>query len=138
MRRYNRLSQEEREKIYLYNKSGKNISQISTYLRRHKSTISRELRRHNDAALGYLPDKAHLIYSSNLSRNKSLFLNDKLRSYVIEKLTISRWSPEQIAGRLKQQKSSFYACKETIYKFIYSECGIGMHLPHYLKLLDDR
>jgi len=130
---YKRLSLEEREKIYLFRLGGEAIAQISLMLGRHKSTISRELSRCADSNLGYLPDKAHANYKSRLSRNKALFLNPKLRDYVIEKLTQDRWSPEQISGRLKQQKFCIYACMETIYKFIYSDLGIKLNLPTYLK-----
>jgi IS30 family transposase len=83
--------------------------------------------------LGYLPDKAHMEYKSKLSGNKTLFLNSKLQDFVIKKLTQDRWSPQQISGRLKQQKSSSYVCTETIYKFIYSAVGIELNLPTYLK-----
>lgn len=130
---YKRLSLEEREKIYLYLHQDKGITEISSSLGRHKSTISREIKKNRDKILGYLPDKADVRYRVNLSRNKELFLDEELRKYVIEKLTKSRWSPEQISGRLKQQKSSLYACTETIYKFIYSVDGVKMNLPSYLK-----
>lgn len=130
---YRRLSLEEREKIYLLQKTCNSKTEISKLLGRHKSTISRELNRFKDSPLGYLPDKAHIQYKSELSRNKALFLCPKLQGFVIEKLTKDRWSPEQISGRLKQQKSSNYVCKETIYKFIYSPLGINLNLPTYLK-----
>jgi transposase, IS30 family len=130
---YRRLSLEEREKIYLLQKTCNSKTEISKFLGRHKSTISRELNRFKDSPLGYLPDKAHIQYKSELSRNKALFLCPKLQGFVIEKLTKDRWSPEQISGRLKQQKLSNYVCKETIYKFIYSPIGINLNLPTYLK-----
>jgi IS30 family transposase len=133
MSEYKRLSLEEREKIYLLRQTGKTIAKISRCLDRHKSTISRELNRFKDSVLGYLPDKAHMEYKSKLSRNKSLFSNSKLQDDVIKKLTQDRWSPQQISGRLKQQKSSIYVCTETIYKFIYSTIGIELNLPTYLK-----
>lgn len=130
---YRRLSLEEREKIYLLQKTCNSKTEISKLLGRHKSTISRELNRFKDSPLGYLPDKAHIQYKSALSRNKALFLCPKLQDFVIEKLTKDRWSPEQISGRLKQQKLSNYVCKETIYKFIYSPIGLNLNLPTYLK-----
>ena len=133
MQGYKRLSLKEREKIYLLRRSSESITAISCIIGRHKSTVSRELLRCADSDLGYLPDKAHENYKSRLSRKKALFLNPKLRDYVIEKLTQDRWSPEQISGRLKQQKSFIYVCMETIYKFIYSDAGIKLNLPTYLK-----
>ena len=41
-----------------------------------------------------------------------------LRDYTIRSLK-KGWSPEQISGRMKHQKLSFYVCHETIYRFIY-------------------
>jgi IS30 family transposase len=133
MTRYKRLSLEEREKIYLFQRNGSNISEIAMNIGRHKSTISREFKRYEDDILGYLPDKAQLQYRSRLSRNKALFACSVLQKFVIEKLTISRWSPEQISGRLKQLKTHNYVSKETIYKFIYSPIGIKLNLPTFLK-----
>lgn len=133
MSRYKRLSLEEREKIYLLQRNNLSGLEIAKMLNRHKSTISRELRRFKGEELGYLPDKAHLQYKSKLSRNKERFLCNKLQELVIKKLTKNRWSPEQISGRLKQKNASIYVSTETIYKFIYSPKGIKLHLPTFLK-----
>lgn len=130
---YKRLSLEEREKIYLLQKEHYSINAIALDLDRHKSTISRELKRGKDDKLGYLPDKSHDQYLAGLARKKELFLNYKLRDYVIKCLTENRWSPEQISGRLKQQKSTIKVSPETIYKFIYSTYGIKQNLPCHLK-----
>ena len=130
---YKRLSLEEREKIYLLQRDSFAGSEIAKILGRHKATISRELSRFKGEDIGYLPDKAHMQYRSKLFRNKALFSCPKLQELVIEKLIKSRWSPEQISGRLRQQKASIYACPETIYKFIYSPIGIKLNLPTFLK-----
>jgi len=45
-------------------------------------------------------------------------VNEALNEYVFDGLTRG-WSPEQISGRMKCQKLSFYVCHETIYQFIY-------------------
>ena len=61
MSRYKRLSLEEREKIYLLQRNNLSGLEIAKMLNRHKSTISRELRRFKGEELGYLPDKAHYL-----------------------------------------------------------------------------
>jgi len=49
--------------------------------------------------------------------------DNQLRNYVEEKLK-EDWSPEQIAGRLKEvDKDIKYASRGAIYKFIYSVYG---------------
>jgi IS30 family transposase len=56
----------------------------------------------------------------------------ELKEFVIEKLQ-AYWSPDQIAGYLKRLGlASFYACMETIYRFIYSAEGKGLGLYRYL------
>ena len=81
MKKYTRISLEEREKIYLCQKAGLNISAIAKELCRHKSTISRELKKYFNDLLGYMPDRAHAIYQAGLSRNKALFLDERLQEY---------------------------------------------------------
>lgn len=130
---YTRISLEERERIYSLHITGKTVSEISIDLLRHKSSISRELSRCKENVGGYSPHKAHQDYSSKLSRNKELLSDSVLREYIIDKLTTSRWSPEQISGRLGLGNGLKYACKETIYKFIYSKEGLSLGLPAYLR-----
>ena len=97
MKKYTRISLEEREKIYLLLRQGLNITCIAKILQRNKSSISRELKN----PLGYIPDRAHFIYRINLSRNKLLFQNKELQNYVLLKLTISRWTPTETSASLK-------------------------------------
>ena len=133
MSEYTRISLEEREKIYLLQKQGLNITSISKELNRHKSNISRELRRCADDPLGYIPDRAHAMYKVRLSRNKALFLDKNLQNYIISKLTICRWTPREISASLKLNDLGLKASPELIYQFIYSNIGLKNNLPSYLK-----
>ena len=133
MQNYTRISLEEREKIYLLQKQGLNITSISKELKRHKSNISRELKRCADDPLGYIPDRAQAMYQAGLSRNKALFLDENLRNYVISKLTNSRWTPKEISASLKLNDLGLKASPELIYQFIYSKIGLKNNLPSYLK-----
>lgn len=94
----------------------------SHFLRRHKSSISRELKRYTNDSLGYLPDRSQEDARRFARRNVSLFRSAKLSSYVIEKLKLG-FSPEQIAGRMKLENNPIRVSHETIYKYIYSEEG---------------
>ena len=133
MSEYRRISLEERGKIYLLQKQGLNITSISKELSRHKSNISRELKRCVDDPLGYIPDRAHAMYRAGLLRNKALFSDKELQDYVISKLTICRWTPKEISASLKLNDLGLKASSELIYQFIYSKMGLKNNLPSYLK-----
>jgi len=133
MKKYTRISLEEREKIYLLLRQGLNITCIARLLQRNKSSISRELKRSISDPLGYIPDRAHFIYRIKLSRNKLLFQSEELQDYVISKLTISRWTPKEISANLKLKDIGLKASPELIYQFIYSKMGLEHNLPSYLK-----
>ncbi len=133
MKKYTRISLEEREKIYLLLGQGLNITSIAKLLQRNKSSISRELKRSISDPIGYIPDRAHFIYRIKLSRNKLLFQSKELQDYVISKLTISRWTPKEISASLKLSDLDLKASPELIYQFIYSKMGLELNLPSYLK-----
>jgi len=57
MRTYTQLTREERYQIYALKQAGHQQSEIAKMLDRHKSTISRELRR-NRGLRGYRPKQA--------------------------------------------------------------------------------
>jgi IS30 family transposase len=59
MKKYNRITLNEREKIYNLMRVGHNHTIIAKKLNRHKSSISRELKRCSVSQLGYLPDRAN-------------------------------------------------------------------------------
>ena len=129
MIKYKQLSIEEREKIYQYRNKNISIRGIGQQIGRAPSTISRELAR-NAAAIGYLPDRAQNNYIKNRRDNKVLKLNkcQILKSYVIDKLTLDKWSPEAIAGRLRHHENIGTISHESIYQFIYSLEGNKMKL----------
>ncbi len=133
MKKYTRISLEEREKIYLLLRQGLNITCIARLLQRNKSSISRELKRSISDPLGYILDRAHFIYRIKLSRNKLLFQSEELQDYVISKLTISRWTPKEISANLKLKDIGLKASPELIYQLIYSKMGLERNLPSYLK-----
>ena len=54
------LTQEERYRISALMKAGLNPSEIAVVLRRHKSTVSRELAR-NRGLCGYRPKQSHQL-----------------------------------------------------------------------------
>jgi IS30 family transposase len=56
--------------------------------------------------------------------------NKELQDYVVERLKL-RWSPETIAGRMREENQPFYASKNAIYRFLYAP--VGQPYCKYLK-----
>ena len=123
------LLKEEREELFLMKKAQLSLRSMGRKMGRSPSTLSRELRRNSkDIRLGYLPDSAHDQAIARKARHGAKLDNHpKLREYVINKLN-QCWSPEMIAGRMKQEGSYKRVCFETIYQFIYGEKGKKMGL----------
>jgi len=117
MKSYTRLSQSEREQLFLFHHDHVSLREIAKRLGREHSTISRELHRHGETA--YSPVFAHQHAVTCRGNPRKHKLDDPgLRSYVIRRLG-DHWSPEQIAGRLKKTGSSITLCPETIYRTLY-------------------
>lgn len=120
MANYTQLSVSDRYKISARIKN-QSISMMAKQLNRHRSTLYRELKRNKVAGI-YEPTMATKLARDRRSGGaKSRFeTNPELKKYVIEKLNMY-WSPEEISGRLKQEKQLFSICTESIYQFIYRD-----------------
>lgn len=119
MRNYTHLSITDRRRFYTFLEMGLSISEIAKRLSKHRSTLYRELRRNSELE-GYLPKTAQLKAQARATHKRvsKIRRDGILRDYIIRSLQ-KGWSPEQISGRMKYHKLSFYACHETIYQFIY-------------------
>lgn len=120
MNHYNHLTLIEREKILFYHAQGKNLTFISKQLGRHKSTISREIRR-NGTTEEYIPAIAQNNYQIRRKHchRKRLLSNPDLFRLVKSKFLDHQWSPEQIQNRLKHEKSVHSISYNTIYRAVY-------------------
>jgi IS30 family transposase len=114
---YHHLSRKERGKLALFRNQQKSIREIAILLDRSPSTISRELRRNSDET--YRADNAQKKYLKRResSCRRTLYRNESLVDYVTEKLLLS-WSPEQISGRLKRDKSKYQVSFASIYRWL--------------------
>ena len=113
----------EREQLGLSRAAGMSIRAIATQLGRSPSTISRELRRNSEPGGGYLASSAHAMAYHRASRPKpaKLATNQALRA-AVERDLEKRYSPEQIAGRLRIEfpdDPEMRVSPETIYQSIY-------------------
>jgi IS30 family transposase len=119
----------EREEIALGRARGEAIRVIARRLGRAPSTISRELKRNADRRDGgYRPTTAHALAYDRASRPKpaKLATNLRLRELVQDDLR-RRFSPEQIAGRLRRRSPTSGRCgcpaKRSISRFTCSHAG---------------
>ncbi len=122
---YTELSVEERATIQVGQYQDLSQREIARMLGRSPSTISRELRRNQSLNGGYV---AHVAQAHTRERRKvcrpvrKLVLGNERFELVLHLLR-ERFSPEQIAGKLRVMKINFeeaYVCRETIYKAIYA------------------
>ncbi len=134
------LSFSEREEISLARARGETIRLIARRVGRSPSTISRELRRNADRRDGgYRATSAHARSYERASRPKpaKLATNLRLRQLVQDDL-VRRYSPEQIAGRLRRQfpdEPEMWVSMETIYQSLYvqSRGALRRELTRYLR-----
>ena len=123
MKKYQRLTFPEREDISRMIASGQSLRQIALILDRSASTITREVNRcvvirtyyRAYFAQGRANRRRHKI------RTRKLTKNHRLRRAVLWHLT-RKWSPEQIANRLKMLYSddmTMQISHEAIYSYIY-------------------
>ncbi len=117
------LSFAEREEIALARAAGESIRQVAARLGRSPSTISRELARNADRTGRYRAGSAHVLAHQRASRPKpaKLVTNQVLRQRFQTELT-KRYSPEQIAGRLREDypdQPEKWVSTETIYQSLY-------------------
>lgn len=123
---YKHIKKAERSEIAILLKKRYSYGDIAEALKRNKSSISREVRENSTKGV-YDPDKAN--DKARLKRRQSKYQgmkivgNEGLRDYIEEKLALD-WSPEQIAGRLKEvDKYLPYASYRVIYKYVFSVYG---------------
>ena len=105
MRCYSHLSDDEREQIGLAKALGHSIGAIAQAIGRPKSTISRELSRNKLPSGRYSPLHAAGAYQLRRRREALIERDRALRTFVVDRLA-EGWTPEQISGRLKGERTS--------------------------------
>lgn len=132
---YTQLTQEERYQISALLKAEHDQTEIAMILGRHKSTISREIRR-NTGLRGYRPKQAQrLTQERRKSKIKPRISDDTW--LVVKQLISMDWSPEQISLWLK----SFCAVSishEWIYQYVLQDKAAGGDLYRHLRCQKQR
>lgn len=128
--KYQHFRAEEREEIFLGLAYKESIRNIAKRLGRSPSSVSREVKRN-------LPPERHR-YAPRLAEERALkkrscrgrvlhLKNNHIRAYVAGHLK-RRWSPEQIAGRIREDIGEWIS-HEAIYQYIYA----AIHWSGYVK-----
>lgn len=122
---YDQLCAAERKAIGRLHAAGQSQSQIAAILCRHKSTISRELRRNSRPSRDWPAERYDAERATTLTerrrrrgRGHKLARQPALRDRVRDFLAMG-WSPQQIAGRLARQQGRTIVSHESIYRFVY-------------------
>lgn len=124
IRTYGQLSLNERVEIYRLHAGGKSLRQIAKMTGRSASTICRELNRNSRPTKAWDGEYDPVRAQSLAERRRrwdgryKLMRQPALRLFVRERLAMG-WSPEQIAGRLKQEQGRTVISHESIYRYIY-------------------
>ena len=98
------LTQAQRYTIEVMHRQGHTEAEIATTIAKHKSTVSRELKRNADQSNKvYTSDLAHRKYKQKLtSKRKKVYFTTAIRQYTEEKLAL-KYSPEQIVRMAKKE-----------------------------------
>ena len=130
---YRQITSAERYTIAALRKEGFNLSQIAGHLRRHRSTISREMRRNaarHDGAYRAHGAIERTSARRSYSRRNLRFSREDLAH--VEALLEEKWSPEQIAGRLRRERRLSIS-HETIYRYVWFDKEHGGELYRHLR-----
>jgi IS30 family transposase len=117
---YRHLTLDERCTIAQLCKAGQSVRQIAAALDRPPSSVSRELKRNSGRQVGYKASYAQEQAAARRWTGSRLERDAELRTLVLDWLRRG-WSPEQIAGRLRQQNAAMSISHESIYRFIYAQ-----------------
>lgn len=122
---WNNLSAAERDEISILWSKGYAMRAIAKSLGRSPNTISYELRR-NMTRGRYDPKRAQgkARYRKRMRKLqwKKIDQVKELREYIINGLE-QHWNPDEIAGRMRDEKKPWYVSKNSIYRWLYSSSG---------------
>ncbi|MGO4328284.1 IS30 family transposase [Cupriavidus sp. 2TAF22] len=133
MTKYKHLSAEERAVIMIEHRKGSGTRVIARLLGRSASTVSRELARNRDTAVPHYDAtraaSAYRVRRRGCGRRRKLLAGNALYQHVHDRLVYWRWSPQQIAARLRcmyPDDPDQRVSHETIYAAIYAHPRGGL------------
>lgn len=123
--KWKNISAVERSEIFILWSKGYSLRSIAKSLNRSPNSISYELRR-NKTDNRYEPRKAQAKARLRKRMGRYQWMkieeNEELRAYIIERLQ-KNWNPDEISGRMREEKRPWYISKNSIYRWLYSSRG---------------
>ncbi len=132
---YHQLTQGERYLIAAQRMCGYSPAQMARVLGRHRSTVTRELRRnatHHDG--DYRAEKAHSYAVARRRRCRRRARFSAAEMARVARLIRRKWSAEQISGVLKK-RGSLCISHETIYRRIRWDKHVGGDLWRHTRIM---
>src|SRR5881398_147239 len=119
-RTYRQLDLDQRRTLFRLVEARTPVGEIAARLGRNPSTIYRELGRNrfrdgDRGFCGYFPLTAQDLARRRRQRRRELTADEGSRAHVTERLKAG-WSPQQTAGRLRQEPGRASVCHETIHR----------------------
>ena len=114
---YKQLTQGERYQIQVLLENGFSITEISHALCRHKSSISREIKR-NSMQSSYCAEAAQRLNERRKSMSFKCMKDNERHVEIISKGLLLGWSPENISGRMAIELPEIALSHTTIYRRI--------------------
>lgn len=119
---HRQISSKERTELGVLLRAGLKQTEIAQILRKHRSTVFRELKRNSTGEYNVLEAKRKLKERRRTAnqRFRKITRSEWLMKFIEEKLK-KTFSPQQISGILELMFGSKIICTEAIYQYIYLE-----------------
>ncbi len=125
MKNNKKLSRVERLEIKILLDREYSLRDIAKALKRSPNTISYEVRENSVNGV-YDPLKADRKAKTRKKNAKfqwkKIDHDAALETYIVERLVLG-WNPDEISGRMKEDKEPFFASKTAIYEWLYTARG---------------
>lgn len=131
------LTKEQRYIICTLKKEGFSNKKIAEIINTHQTSVGRELKRNSSKTGVYNSNYADVFAKERKERfAKNRLFTKTVEQFVVNKITLEQWSPEQIVGYCKKQNICMVSI-ERIYQFLRHDKANGgclyKQLRHKLK-----
>lgn len=125
MRKANKIKKAERDEIFILLNKRYSIRSIARALGRSPNSVSYEIKK-NSVNGNYDPRKADQKARRSLRNRRfqwrKINQDKELKKYIVAGLK-DHWNPDEISGRMKKEKKSFYTSKTAIYEWLRTARG---------------
>jgi len=125
MKKAKKIQKVERNEIFILLGKKYSMRNIAEALGRSPNTISYEISKNSVNGI-YDPEKANSKARVSLRGRRfqwqKINENLELKRYIVEGFK-KHWNPDEISGRMKEEKKSFYVSKTAIYEWLRSNRG---------------